>query len=125
MKAKLIGIGTLSLGLALAPHAHASWANVTSPAELKSLHTNTTLDGGDALYGHFYEGGFGIMIDKSAKRRSPWHVNGNHEVCVQWAEGAECFRFQKTGDFATEYRAIRVRDGLAIPVRVERGVPEH
>jgi hypothetical protein len=125
MKAKLIEIGTLSLGLALVPHAHASWSNITSPAELKALHTNTTLDGGDALYGHFYEGGFGTMIVKGAKMRAPWHLNGNHEMCVELREGAECFRYQRTGEFSTQYRAIRVRDGLAIPVSVERGVPEH
>ena len=123
MKAQLIG--TLSLGLLFAAPAHASWANVTSPAELSALHANTTLEGGEALYGHFYEGGFGTMIVKGAKLRAPWHLNGNHEMCVEFQEGTECFRYQRTGDFSTQYRAIRVRDGLAIPVTVERSVPEY
>jgi hypothetical protein len=43
---------------------------------------------------------------------------------VKGLSGAECYRFQKTGEFETHYRAIRVRDGMAIPVRVEKGVPE-
>ncbi|MGH8707763.1 MAG: hypothetical protein ACREVD_06855 [Burkholderiales bacterium] len=123
MKAQLIG--TLSFGLLAASQAYASWSNVTNPSELKALHTNTTLHGGDALYGHFYEGGFGVMIDKGAKLRTPWHLNGNSEMCVEFQEGTECFRYQRTGDFKTQYRAIRVRDGLAIPVSVERSVPEY
>jgi len=86
---------------------------------------DTTLDGGRALYGHFYEGGFGVMRQSGAKLRAPWHFNGNSEMCVEFQKGAECFRYQKTGEFATEYRAIRVRDGLVIPVHIERGVPEY
>lgn len=127
MKEQLIGIGALSLGLALAPQAQAqaSWSNVTNPAELKALHANTTLDGGAALYGHFYEGGFGVMRQNGAKLRAPWHFNGNSEMCIEFQEGTECFRYQRTGDFSTQYRALRVRDGLAIPVAVERSVPEY
>ena len=127
MKSNLMRIGTLSLGLLAASQAYASWSDVTQPAELKALHANTTLDGqaanGDAFYGHFYEGGFGVMRVNGAKMRAPWHLNGNHEMCVEFQEGAECFRYQRTG--AAEYRAIRVRDGLAIPVTVERSVPEY
>lgn len=125
MKAQLMKIGTVSLGLLFVTSAYASWSDVTSPAELNALHTNTTLDGGEALYGHFYEGGFGAMIVNGAKLRAPWHLNGNHEMCVEFQQGTECFRYQRTGDFTTEYRAIRVRDGLAIPVSVERSVPEY
>jgi len=129
MKSNLIRIGTLSLGLLAASQAYASWSNITQPAELKALHTNTTLKGqaanGDAFYGHFYEGGFGTMIVNGAKTRAPWHLNGNHEMCVELQEGTECFRYQRTGEFSTHCRAIRVRDGLAIPVTVEKSVPEY
>jgi len=125
MRTQLIKAGTLSLALALASQAYANWSNVTDPSELKALHTNTTLNGGEALNGHFYEGGFGTMIVKGVKTRAPWHLNGNHEMCVELREGAECFRYQRTGDFSTHYRAIRVRDGRAIPVTVERGVPDY
>lgn len=124
MKAQLIKIGTLSLGLLAASQAHASWSDVTSAGELNALHANTTLEGG-ALHGHFYEGGFGTMIVNGAKLRAPWHLNGNHEMCIEFQEGTECFRYQRTGDFKTLYRAIRVRDGLAIPVTVEKSVPEY
>ena len=127
MRTQLIKAGTLSLALALASQAYANWSNVTDPSELKALHTNTTLKGqaanGDAFYGHFYEGGFGTMIVKGAKTRAPWHLNGNYEMCVEFQEGTECFRYQRTGEFKTLYRAIRVRD--AIPVKVEKSVPEH
>lgn len=127
MKTNLIG--TLSLGLLFAAPAYASWSNVTDPAELKTLHTNTTLEGraanGEGLYGHFYEGGFGTMIVNGAQMRAPWYLNGNHEMCVEFQEGTECFRYQRTGDFQTLYRAIRVRDGLAIPVKMEKSVPEY
>jgi hypothetical protein len=43
---------------------------------------------------------------------------------VKGRESAECYRFEKTGEFETVYRAIRVRDGMAMPVTVEKGVPE-
>ena len=128
MKSKLAKIGTLSLGLLCVPHAYAAWTDVTSPAELRALHSNTTLKGraaiGDAFYGHFYDGGAGVVVDKGASLPGAWHLNGNHEVCVKGLRGAECYRFQKTGEFETLYRAIRVRDGAAIPVTVEKGVPE-
>lgn len=127
MKSNLMKTGALSLGLLCASYAYANWSDVTSPAELRALHVNTTLRGeaanGDAFYGHFYEGGFGTMIVKGAKMRAPWHFNGNNEMCIEWQEGTECYRYQRTGDFKTEYRAIRVRDGLTMPVSVERGVP--
>lgn len=129
MKSNLMKIGTLSLGLLCATHASASWSDVTDAAELRALHSNTTLKGrganGDAFHGYFYEGGFGTMIVKGAKLRTPWHLNGNNEVCVEWQEGSECYRYQRTGEFQSLYRAIRVRDGLAIPVQVERSVPEY
>lgn len=128
MKSNLLKIGTLSLGLACASHASASWTDVTDARELRALHANTTLKGqaanGDAFHGYFYDGGFGTMIVKGAKLRAPWHLNGNNEVCVEWQEGAECYRYQRTGEFESLYRAIRVRDGLAMPVSVEKGVPE-
>jgi hypothetical protein len=129
MKAQLIGIGTLSLGLLFASQAQATWSDVTHPRELHALHANTTLEGkaanGEGLHGHFYEGGFGVMRVGGAKMRAPWHFNGNNEMCIEFQEGTECFRFQRNGDFATQYRAIRVRDGLEIPVKIERNVPEY
>lgn len=128
MKSNLMRIGTLSLGLLCATHASANWSDVTDAAELRTLHSDTTLKGqaanGDAFRGYFYDGGFGVMIVKGAKLRTLWHLNGNNEVCVEWQEGAECYRYQRTGDFKSEYRAIRVRDGLTMPVSVEKGVPE-
>jgi hypothetical protein len=79
---------------------------------------------GDGFYAHFYDGGAGRVVTKGASLPGAWHLNGNHEVCVKGMDGAECYRFQKTGDFETQYRAIRVRDVAAIPVRIDKGVPE-
>ncbi len=128
MKSNLLKIGALSLGLACASHASANWIDVTDANELRALYSNTTLSGrgesGNALYWNFYDGGLGTTVVKGAQLPGAWHLNGNHEVCVKSLEGAECYRFQKTGEFETLYRAIRVRDSLAIPVTVEKGVPE-
>jgi hypothetical protein len=128
MKSKLLKISALSLGLACASHASANWTDVTDAAELRALHSNTTVKGqaanGETFYGHFYDSGVDIMIVKGAQLPGAWQLNGNHEVCVKGMDGAECYRFQKTGEFETLYRAIRVRDGLAIPLSVEKGVPE-
>jgi hypothetical protein len=128
MKRNLLKIGALSLGLACAPHAAAGWSDVTDTNELRALYSDATLNGraanGDVFYGHFYAGGFGTMIANGAKMRAPWHLNGNSELCIDLQEGAECYRLQRTGDFSTHYRAIRVRDRLAIPLSVQKGVPE-
>lgn len=126
MKSKLLKLTALSLGLACAAQASANWTDVTDAAELRALHTNTTLKGqtGDAYYAHYYDGGASSTVVKGAPMPGAWDLNGNHEVCVKGMDGAECYRFQKTGEFETQYRAIRVRDGMAIPVRVEKGVPE-
>ena len=123
MKTKLLKISALSLGLACASQAPASWTDVTDASELRALHVNTTLSGA-GLYGHFYDGGTSRIVTKNASLPGYWHLNGNNEVCVKSLAGAECYRFQKTGEFETQYRAIRVRDSVAIPVRVEKGVPE-
>lgn len=129
MKLQLTRIGTLSLGLLCASYAYANWSDVTYERELRALHTNTTLKGqaanGDGFHGHFYEGGFGTMIVKGARMRTPWHFNGNSEMCIEWQEGVECYRYQKSDAFKTEYRAIRVRDGLVMPVSIEHRVPEY
>jgi hypothetical protein len=129
MKAQLMKFGTVSLGLLFASQAYASWSDVTFERELRALHSNTTLKGqaanGDGFHGHFYEGGFGTMLVNGVRMRTPWHFNGNNEMCIEFQEGTECFRFQRNGDFATQYRAIRVRDGLEIPVKIERNVPEY
>jgi hypothetical protein len=128
MKSKLLKISALSLGLACASHASANWTDVTDPAELRALHTNTTQKGrsasGEAYYAHFYDGGAGRVVTKGASLAGAWQLNGNHEVCFKRMDGAECYRFQKTGEFETLYRAIRVRDGMSIPISVEKGVPE-
>lgn len=128
MKSKLLRIGALSLGLSCAAQASANWTDVIDAGELRSLHANTTMQGrtgkGDDFYAHFYEGGASRVIAKGASMPGSWHLNGNHEVCVKGMDGAECYRFQKTGEYETLYRAIRVRDGAAIPVRVVKGVPE-
>jgi len=39
--------------------------------------------------------------------------------------GAECYRYQKNDAFKTEYRAIRVRDGLVMPLSIEQRVPAY
>jgi hypothetical protein len=128
MKAKLLRISALSLGIACASQAWASWTDVTDASELRALYSNTTMQGrtakGDGFYAHFYEGGAGLVVTKGASLPGTWNLNGNHEVCVKGMDGAECYRFQKTGEYETLYRAIRVRDGAAIPVRVQKGVPE-
>jgi hypothetical protein len=129
MKRQLLQIGILSAGLLFASHALADWSDLTYERELRALHTNTTLKGqaanGDGFHGHFYEGGFGTMIVNGAKMRTPWHFNGNNEMCIEWQEGAECYRYQKSNAFKNEYRAIRVRDGLVMPVLIEHRVPEY
>lgn len=128
MKSNLLKICTLSLGFACASQAAASWTEVTDPAELRALYSDTTMKGrsagGEAFYAHFYDGGAGSVITKGASLPGAWHLNGNHEVCVQGMDGAECYRFQKTGEFETLYRAIRARDGVAMPISLEKGVPE-
>lgn len=129
MKAQLMKIGTVSLGLLAASQAYASWSDVTFDRELRALHTNTTLKGqaanGDGFHGHFYEGGFGTMIVNGVRMRAPWHFNGNSEMCIEWQEGTECYRYQKSDAFKTEYRAIRVRDGLVLPLSIEHRVPAY
>ena len=129
MKAQLMKIGTISLGLLFASQAYANWSDVTYERELRALHTNTTLKGlaanGDGFHGHFYEGGFGTMIVNGARMRTPWHFNGNNEMCIEWQEGAECYRYQKSDTFKAEYRAIRVRDGLVMPLSIEHRVPAY
>jgi hypothetical protein len=128
MKAKLLKISALGLGIACASQASANWTDVTDASELRALYTNTTMQGrtekGEGFYAHFYDSGVGRVVTKGASLPGSWNLNGNHEVCVKGMDGAECYRFQKTGEFETIYRAIRVRDGVAIPVRVEKGVPE-
>ncbi len=126
MKSKLLKLTALSLGLACAAQASANWTDVTDAAELRALHSNTTLMGrdGNPFYAHYYDGGVASTIIKGAPMPGAWDLNGNHEVCVKGLSGAECYRFQKTGEFETQYRAIRVRDGMAIPLKVEKGVPE-
>ena len=128
MKSNLLTIGTLTLGLACASPASANWTDVNDANELRALYSNTTLKGrsagGDAYYAHFYDGGAGVIVQKGAQLPGAWHLNGNHEVCVKGMVGAECYRFQKTGEYETLYRAIRVGDGMAIPIKVEKGVPE-
>lgn len=128
MKSSLLKICTLTLGLACASQAAASWTDVTDPGELRALYSNTTMTGrtagGEGFYAHFYDGGAGLVVTKGASLPAAWQLNGNHEVCVKGIDGAECYRFQKTGEFDTQYRAIRVRDDMAIPVSVEKGVPE-
>jgi hypothetical protein len=128
MKSNLLKLGALSLGLACASHASANWTDVTDASELRALHSNTTLKGlstgGDAYYAHFYDGGAGVIVQKGAQLPGAWQLNGNHEVCVKGLADAECYRFQKTGEFESLYRAIRVRDGMTIPLSVEKGVPE-
>jgi hypothetical protein len=128
MKSKLLKISALSLGLACAWHASANWTDVTDPTELRALYSNTTVKGrsssGEDYYAHFYDGGAGLVVTKGASLPGAWQLNGNHEVCVKGMDGAECYRFQKTGEFETLYRAIRVRDDMAMPITVEKGVPE-
>jgi hypothetical protein len=128
MKSKLLKISALSLGIACASHASANWTDVTDPAELRALHANTTLKArsadGEPYYAHFYDGGAGLVVTKGASLPASWNLNGNHEVCVKGMDGAECYRYQKTGEFEAVYRAIRVRDAKAIPIKVEKGVPE-
>jgi hypothetical protein len=128
MKSKLLKIGALSVGLACASQASANWTDVTEAAELRSIYSNTTMKGhaanGEGFHAYFYDGGSGRMVTKGAILHSTWHLNGNDEVCVKSMDGAECYRFQKTGEYETLYRAIRVRDGMAIPISVEKGVPE-
>jgi hypothetical protein len=128
MKAKLLKISALSLGIAFASQASANWTDVTDASELRALYTNTTMQGrtekGGSFYAHFYDSGVGRVVTKGASLPGTWNLNGNHEVCVKGMDGAECYRFQKTGEFETIYRAIRVRDGAAIPVRIVKGVPE-
>jgi hypothetical protein len=128
MQSNLLRICTLSLGLACTAQAVASWNDVTDPAELRALYSNTTMKGhgpnDEAYYAHFYDGGAGHVVTKGARLPGAWHLNGNHEVCVKCMDGAECYRFQRTGEFETQYRAIRVRDGMAMPVSIEKGVPE-
>ena len=126
MKSNMLKLTALSLGLACAVQASANWTDVKDAAELRALHTNTTLVGraGDTFYAHYYDGGAASTIVKGAPMPGAWDLNGNSEVCVKGLAGAECYRFQKTGEFETQYRAIRVRDGMAIPVRVEKSVPE-
>lgn len=128
MKSNLLKIGTLSIGLLCATHATANWTDVTDAAELRALYSNTTLKGrapnGDAFHGHFYDGGAVVMVEKGANLPGAWHLNGSHEVCVKGLRGDECYRYQKTGEFQVQYRAIRAHDGMTIPVSVEKGVPE-
>jgi hypothetical protein len=128
MKSNLLQIGVLSLGLACASPASANWTDVTDANELRALYTNTTMKGhtakGDGFHAYFYDGGSGRVVTKGASLPGAWNLNGNHEVCVKGMDGAECYRFQKTGEFETLYRAIRVRDGMPIPISVEKGVPE-
>jgi hypothetical protein len=128
MKSRLLTIGILSLGVMCASQASANWTDVTDAAELRALHSNTTMksraDNRDGLYAYFYDGGTALIVQKGAQLPGTWQLNGNHEVCVKGRESAECYRFEKTGEFETVYRAIRVRDGMAMPVTVEKGVPE-
>jgi hypothetical protein len=129
MKAQLMKFGTVSLGLLFASQAYASWSDVTFERALRALHSNTPLKGqaanGDGFHGHFYEGGFGTMLVNGVRMRTPWHFNGNNEMCIEWQEGAECYRYQKNDAFKTEYRAIRVRDGLVLPLSIEHRVPAY
>lgn len=125
MKSNLLQYVALSL-LLLTPQAFAGWTDITDPAELQALHANTTLQArkGAGFYRHFYDGGVVVMFDKGVRAQGTWHLRGNNLVCIRAPQGSECYRFQKTGDFDTEYRAIRVSDGAEIPLVVERGVPE-
>jgi hypothetical protein len=127
MKSNLMKIGTVSLGLLCASHAYANWTDVTYDRELRALHANTTLQGraanGDGFHGHFYEGGFGTMIVKGARMRTAWHFNGNNEMCIEWQEGTECYRYQKSNAFKAEYRASRVGDGWVMPLTIEHRAP--
>lgn len=124
MRSNLLQYVALSCFL-FASQAFAGWADIGDPAELRALHANTTLKArrGAIFYGHFYDGGAVVMFDKGVRVRGTWHLSGDHAVCTRAAEGSECYRFQKTGDFDTEYRAIRVSDGAEIPLVVEHGVP--
>jgi hypothetical protein len=57
--------------------------------------------------------------------RAPWHLNGNNEMCIDWQEGSECFRYQKSAGFEAQYRALRVRDNLVFPVSIKKSVPAY
>lgn len=129
MKANLLKLSALSFGLACAVQASADWSDVTDASELRAMHSSTTVKGraanGETVHGHFYDGGLGTMIVDGAPMRTPWHLNGHNEMCIDWQEGSECFRYQKTGQPGAQYRALRVRDGLVIPVSIERRVPHY
>jgi hypothetical protein len=129
MTSNLLQLTALCFGLAFAAQASASWIDVTDAGELRALHSNTTLKGraanGEIIHGHFYDGGLGTMIVDGARMRTPWHLNGHNEMCIDWQEGSECFRYQKTGESEVQYRALRVRDGLVLPVSIEKSAPEY
>lgn len=120
MKRQLQKMGALSAGVFCATQALAGWTDVADDQEMRAVQASSALHGRD-IYGHRFVGTFdadgrATLIVNGARMSTLWHFNGRAELCVEWQEGTECFRMQKSDSPPPGYRALRVRDGQTMPI---------
>jgi hypothetical protein len=128
MKPRLLKMGILSAGLLCVTQAFAGWSDVTDLQEIRSMQATSAFQGKD-VYGRRFVGTFdadqaSTMVVDGSSMATRWHFNGSAQLCIEWQEGTECYRVQKSEDVQPAYRAVRVRDGEAMPLvaRQERSL---
>lgn len=124
MKRQLLNMGILSAGLLCATQALAGWNDVTDPQEIRSMQATSAFQGND-VYGRRFVGTFdadqtGTTVVDGSSMATRWHFNGSAQLCIEWQEGTECYRVQKSEGVQPTYRAVRVRDGQAMSVLARR-----
>jgi len=124
MKRQLKQAGILAAGLFCATQALAGWTDVADEKELRAVQASSTFHGRD-IYGRqfaasFEPDGTAQMQTNGSSMTIRWHFAGGDQLCIEWQEGTECYRLQKS-DTQPGYRALRVRDGQEMAVLARTG----
>jgi len=123
MKRQLKQTGILAAGLFCATQALAGWTDVADEKELRAVQASSTFQGQD-IYGRgfvaaFEQDGSAKVEIGGASMTAPWHFVGSGQLCIQWQEGTECYRVQRSD--GSQYRTVRVRDGQEMPIFARQG----
>lgn len=103
------------------------WLDVTDPAELKALFTDTTFQGksstGEPFTAHNRSDGLRQIVIPQMDLIQKWRVSGS-EVCAQIRDGTlpeVCETYQKHAARKGEYQSRRIKDGAVSTLTVKRG----
>jgi hypothetical protein len=128
MKRQLQQMAIFSAGLLCVTQALAGWTDVTEPEQIRALQASSAFHGHDVygrrFVGHFDADNAGAIFVDGSRMTTLWHFNGSAQLCIEWQEGTECYRVQKSDGPQSTYRAVRVRDGQETPILVRQARPE-